>query len=118
MNGGFYVLIILVLFLLWLVLVRPTRRRRQAQEAMIDHLRIGDEVITAGGFYGTVRRIDEDEVTVELSPGTEARLAKRAIAAVLPVEDEVPVDPAAEAANGGDPAPSAAADASSEQAPR
>ena len=87
MNSGFFVLIILVLFLLWLILVRPQRRRLQAQQAMIDHLRIGDEVLTAGGFFATVRRIDEDEVTVELSPGTEARVAKRAIAVVIPEED-------------------------------
>jgi preprotein translocase subunit YajC len=86
-NSGFFVLVILLLFLLWLMLVRPQRRRRQAQEAMIDHLRIGDEVLTAGGFFATVSRIDEDEVTVELSPGNEARVAKRAIAAVIPVEE-------------------------------
>ena len=58
---------------------------------MIDHLRIGDEVLTAGGFFATVVGIDEDEVTVELSPGSEARLAKRAIAAVMPDEDETDV---------------------------
>ena len=87
MNSGFFVLIILVLFLLWLMLVRPQRRRQQAQQAMIDHLRIGDEVLTAGGFFAIVRQIDEDEVTVELSPGTEARVAKRAIAVVIPLEE-------------------------------
>ena len=88
MNGGFFALILLALFLLWLMLVRPTRRRRQAQEAMIDHLRIGDEVITAGGFFAIVREISDDEVQVELGPGTEARLSKRAIAAVIPMEEE------------------------------
>jgi preprotein translocase subunit YajC len=86
MNSGFFVLILLVLFLLWLMLVRPQRRRQQAQQAMLDHLRVGDEVLTAGGFFATVRRIDEDEVMVELGPGTEARLSKRAIAAVMPLE--------------------------------
>jgi preprotein translocase subunit YajC len=87
-NAGFFVLIILVLFVLWLVLVRPTRRRRLAQEAMIDHIQIGDEVITAGGFYATVLEIADDEVTVELSPGAQARLSKRAIAAVFPQGEE------------------------------
>jgi preprotein translocase subunit YajC len=58
------------------------------QQTMIDNLRIGDEVLTAGGFFATVRAIDEDEVTVELGPGTEARLSKRAIAAVLPPDEE------------------------------
>lgn len=87
MNGGFFVLILLVLFIIWLFLVRPQRRRRQAQEAMIDNLRPGDEVITAGGFFAIVVRILEEEVTVELSPGVEARVAKRAIAAVIPLEN-------------------------------
>ena len=90
MNEGFFILIILVLFLVWLLLVRPQRRRRLAHEAMIDELRIGDEVLTAGGFFAIVRAITDDEVTVELSPGNEARLSKRAIAAVLPPEDLEP----------------------------
>jgi preprotein translocase subunit YajC len=89
-NEGFFILIILVLFLVWLLLVRPQRRRRLAHEAMIDEIRIGDEVLTAGGFFAIVRAITEDEVTVELSPGNEARLSKRAIAAVLPPEDLEP----------------------------
>jgi preprotein translocase subunit YajC len=70
------------------MLVRPQSRRRQAQQAMIDHLRIGDEVLTAGGLFAIVRGIDEDEVTVELGPGTQARLSKRAIAAVMPPDGE------------------------------
>ena len=87
MNGGFFILIILVLFLVWLFLVRPQRRRHQVHEAMVDELRVGDEVLTAGGVFAIVRSVTEDEVVVELSPGTEARVAKRAIAAVLPPED-------------------------------
>jgi preprotein translocase subunit YajC len=86
-SAGFFVLILLVLFIVWLLLVQPQRRRRRAQEAMIDNLRPGDEVITAGGLFAQVVRIVEDEVTVELSPGVEARLAKRAIAAVIPQEE-------------------------------
>ena len=88
MNSGFFILIVLVLFVIWLFMVRPQRRRQQMQQSMIDDLRVGDEVLTAGGFFATVRGISEDEVTVELGPGTEARLSKRAIAAVLPPEEE------------------------------
>jgi preprotein translocase subunit YajC len=89
-SGAIFVLVLLVLFLIWLMVVRPQRRRQLHQAAMIDHLRIGDEVLTAGGIFATVVRIDEDEVTVELSPGAQARVAKRAIAAVMPDEDAEP----------------------------
>jgi preprotein translocase subunit YajC len=100
-GGAIFILIVLVLFLVWLMIVRPQRRRQVAQHAMIDHLRVGDEVLTAGGIFATVVGIGEDEVTVELSPGAEARVAKRAIAAVMPNEEETPdedeVEPGVEA---------------------
>ena len=88
MSGG-ALFVLIVLFVVWLLLVRPQRRRRQAQEAMIDRLRPGDEVLTAGGLYAHVLRVAEDEATVELSPGVEARLDKRAIAAVFPADEGV-----------------------------
>jgi preprotein translocase subunit YajC len=98
MSGqAIFILVLLVLFLIWLMIVRPQRRRRMYEESMIDQLRIGDEVLTAGGLFATVVRIDEDEVTVELSPGNEARLAKRAIAAVMPDEAEGVADETEEA---------------------
>ena len=98
MSGeAIFILVLLVLFLIWLMIVRPQRRRQLHQQAMIDHLRIGDEVLTAGGLFATVVRIDDDEVTVELSPGAEARLDKRAIAAVMPDDDGTAVEETSEA---------------------
>jgi preprotein translocase subunit YajC len=95
-GGAIFILVLLVLFLVWLMLVRPQRRRQMAQQAMIDHLQVGDEVLTAGGIFATVVGIDEDEVTVELSPGVEARVDKRAIAAVMPDEEPLEPEPQAE----------------------
>ena len=40
-SGGIFILVLLVLFLVWLMLVRPQRRRQLDQQAMIDHLRVG-----------------------------------------------------------------------------
>ena len=42
---------------------------------MIDNLAIGDEILTAGGIYATVLEVAEDEVTVEIAPGAQARLS-------------------------------------------
>ena len=84
-------LIVAVLALLWLFLIMPQRRRQAAQARLIDELEVGDEIVTVGGLLGEVRRIEEDEVHVEVSPGTTVRLAKRAVAAVVtpePPEDD------------------------------
>jgi preprotein translocase subunit YajC len=85
-------LIILVVFgLLWIFVVLPIRRRQRTQtashEAMQDTLAPGDEIITAGGLYATVREIHDDNLRVEIAPGVVATLDRRAVAAVAEDED-------------------------------
>ncbi|HJQ49209.1 MAG TPA: preprotein translocase subunit YajC [Gaiellaceae bacterium] len=82
-GGGFFFIIIIAFLLLWLIVVRPQRKRQNQQRALVNELQVGDEVLTAGGIYGTVSSLDEDHVTVEIAPGTEVRVARRAIAGVV-----------------------------------
>jgi preprotein translocase subunit YajC len=82
-NGsGFFLIIIVAFLLLWLIVVRPQRKRQSQQQQMLSELRVGDEVITAGGIYGTVSRLGDDEVTVQIAPKLEVRVARRAIAGI------------------------------------
>jgi len=84
-SGGsvFFLFIILALVAMWLIVVRPQRRKQRQQQSMLSELAIGDEVLTAGGVYGTVTRVGDDEVSVEIAPNVEVRLARRAVAAQL-----------------------------------
>lgn len=88
MNGGFFILILIVFLLIWLFLIRPQRRRQNDQLTMQDTLGVGDEIVTAGGMYGTVTAVDEDEVAVEIADGVVVRIARRAVAGVMPPEEE------------------------------
>ena len=81
-GSGFFLIIIVAFVLLWFIVVRPQRKRQTQQQQMLGDLRVGDEVLTAGGIYGTVSQIDEDQVTVQIAPKTEVRVARRAIAGV------------------------------------
>jgi preprotein translocase subunit YajC len=88
MSAGALALIILLLLFGFFALVRPQRRHRLEQTAMQESIATGDEVLTAGGIFGFVKGVDEDEVRVEIAPGTTIRVAKRAVAAVIPTEEE------------------------------
>jgi preprotein translocase subunit YajC len=81
-GSGFFLIIIVAFLVLWLIVVRPQRKRQTQQQQMLSDLRVGDEVLTAGGIYGTVSKLDEDQVTVEIAPRTEVRVARRAIAGI------------------------------------
>jgi preprotein translocase subunit YajC len=86
--------IALLVALTWFVLVRPQRRRQQQQKEMLSQLDEGAEILTAGGVFGRVLAIEDDELTVEIAPGTNIRLDKRAVAMVVP-EEEAEALPAA-----------------------
>jgi preprotein translocase subunit YajC len=86
-STGFLILIV-AFAVLWLVLVRPQKRRQVEQQRMLSDLRVGDEVLTAGGIYGTIVRLDESEVSVEIAPELRVRVARRAIAGVTSHDDE------------------------------
>jgi preprotein translocase subunit YajC len=87
-GSGLIFIIVIAFLLLWLIVVRPQRRRQTEQQKMLGDLRVGDEVLTAGGIYGTILQIDEDLVTVEIAPRTEVRVARRAIAGVTREPEE------------------------------
>ena len=83
-----YVIVLVALFaLMWLLLIRPQRRRQAEQTQMQDHLRAGEEILTAGGIHGTIKAIEGDIVHVEIAPGTLVRVDRRAVAAAGGVEE-------------------------------
>ena len=74
--------------LLWLLVIRPQRKRAAEMGAMTAGLRVGDEIVTAGGMYGTVTRMDEDVLTVEIAPETTVRIARGAVTGVITPREE------------------------------
>ena len=84
---GSYIFIIVILIGMWFLLIRPQRRRQHESQQLLDSLAVGQEIVTAGGLYGRITALDEDEARLEVADGVEVRIAKRAIAGVLSEED-------------------------------
>jgi preprotein translocase subunit YajC len=90
---GQLIIIIAMFALLWVLLIRPQRKRLQEQRELHSSLEVGDEILTAGGVYGIVRELgEEDDLVLEIAPGTNVRVARRAVAGI--VEEEEDVEPA------------------------
>ena len=83
--------IVVLGLLMWVLLIRPQRRRQLIQDNLISSLEPGDEVVTAGGIYGVVEGVEDADILLEIAPGTTVRVAKRAIAGIVE-EEEVEVD--------------------------
>ena len=90
MGGGAAIIIwILVFFgIFYFLAIRPQRRQRQAHQQMVTMLKKGDEVVTIGGIFGTVTRIGDDWVELEIAKRTRVRYLKRAISSITSIEEE------------------------------
>ena len=93
MNGGTLILLAAMFALLWVLLIRPQRRKQMEQQQLLASIEPGDEVLTVGGIYGIVTEIDEeDDLIVEIAEGIRVRVARRAAAGVVKPEDEADED--------------------------
>jgi preprotein translocase subunit YajC len=89
LNGGTLILLAAMFALLWVLLIRPQRRKQAEQQQLLSGIEPGDEVLTVGGIYGIVQEIDEDDdLVVEIAEGIRVRVARRAVAGVVKPDDE------------------------------
>jgi len=86
-NVTFLISLVLLVAIFYFLLIRPQQRRMRQQRQLVDSLAVGDEVITIGGLFGRIMEMDEESVTVEISPGTQVRFVKNAIARRLTPEE-------------------------------
>lgn len=91
---GPLLLLILLFAIAWVVLILPKQRELKRHNALVASLEVGDEVMTGSGFYGTLLEITDDTVLLQMAPGLEVKLARRAVAAkiVTPAEEEGPAE--------------------------
>jgi preprotein translocase subunit YajC len=91
-SPGFLILIVAFGFL-WFVLIRPQKRRQLEAARTVNALQVGSEVLTAGGIYGEVTEVHDNDVMVRIAPQLEVRVARKAIGAVIPpAEPEIEPD--------------------------
>ena len=84
--GGFVSLLpmVLIFVLFYFLLIRPQQKRAKQHKEMVAALKEGDEVITAGGFFGTVMSVDETVASVQIAENTVVKVQRSSIAQMLP----------------------------------
>jgi preprotein translocase subunit YajC len=65
--------------LLWFLFIRPQQRRVREHNALVASVQPGDEVVLSAGIYGRIVELGPDELTLEVAPGVELRVARQAI---------------------------------------
>lgn len=57
---------VLIFVVFYFLLIRPQRKKDKEAQQMLKSLKVGDRICTIGGIYGTITRIKDDVLTVEV----------------------------------------------------
>lgn len=72
------VFVVLIIVLFWTTVVRPQVRAQRKHERLLASLKVGDQIVTAGGIYGKVTELTEDTFTLEVAPEVRITFDHRA----------------------------------------
>ena len=79
-----FIPLILIFAIMYFLLIRPQQKKMKDHQAMVNGLRRGDKVVTAGGMFGKVVKVHEEgEVEVEIADGVKVRMVQSTIAQVI-----------------------------------
>lgn len=69
----------LVLAIFYFVILLPTRRRQKKVQEFLGALKVGDRIVTSGGLYGSIAKLGEASVQLQIAPNVKVDISRAAI---------------------------------------
>ncbi|MEP7014065.1 MAG: preprotein translocase subunit YajC [Verrucomicrobiota bacterium] len=80
---GFFVPLVFVFIIMYVVMIRPQKKRQDEQKRLISNLKTGDLVVTNAGIHGLISNVKETTVMVKVADNVKIEMEKSAITNVL-----------------------------------
>jgi len=80
-GGGMEGIVMLVIMfaIFYLLLIRPQQKRAKQHKELVNSLKAGDEVVSAGGIHGKVTAVQDDIITLEIASNVRVRINRSSI---------------------------------------
>ena len=78
---GMILYCIIIMAVLYLFMIRPNKKRMAEYQKMLDSVKVGNRVLAAG-IYGTVKKVNEKTIEMEIAKGVVVEVNKNAIASI------------------------------------
>ena len=73
----------LIILIFYFLIIRPQSKKQKETQRMLESLKRGDRVVTAGGIRGQIHSIKEDTVVLKVDDNTKLELNRSAISSVI-----------------------------------
>jgi preprotein translocase subunit YajC len=69
----------LVLAIFYFIILMPMKRRQKKVQEFLSALKVGDRVVTSGGIYGSITKVNEQSVQLQVAQNVRLEVARSAI---------------------------------------
>ena len=73
----------LIIAIFYFLILRPQQKRQKDRQKMLDAVKKGDKVITAGGLHGVVAGIDEKTILLQVSDNVKMKFDRSAVSSII-----------------------------------
>ena len=80
-GWSFWIMIAAMILIMYFFMWRPESKRRKEMEKFRNGLKSGDKVITAGGIYAVVRKVEDTTLLIEVDSNVTLRIEKNMVVA-------------------------------------
>jgi preprotein translocase subunit YajC len=87
-----FVYIALFIGIFYFLLIRPGQKQRKQHDQLVNAIKQGDEIMTAGGLYATIIQVKEDYVMVELNKKNVVKLSRNSIARIISKSEKLEME--------------------------
>jgi len=77
-----FVPIIAIFVIFYFLLIRPQHKKQKNHQKMLDSLKEGDNVLTSGGIYGTIVKIKDNVITLQIADNIKVKLDRGYVASL------------------------------------
>lgn len=78
---GMVVYCAIIIGILYLFMIRPNKKRMAEYQKMLDSIKVGNRILAAG-IYGTVKKVNERTIEMEIAKGVVIEVSKNAVAGI------------------------------------
>lgn len=86
----------LILLIFYFFLIRPQQRKIKEHADMVQALKVGDNVLTNGGIYGTISKVEDNAILLEIASGVVIKVDRMSVGGVILPENKKSADKKAE----------------------
>jgi len=78
-NWSMIIMLVAVFAIMYFMMIRPQQKRQKEIQKMRESMKVGDQVVTAGGIHGKIKEINDTNFLIEIADGVKIKVDKASV---------------------------------------